>query len=74
MREYDFTDNPGTTFESALHLIYEDSLTEYIKLLYVNLNTMNIQIPWIYIINNKQLIKNGNEKYTESSNDHILQE
>jgi len=35
---------------------------------------MNIQIPWIYIINNKQLIKNGNEKYTESSNDHILQE
>lgn len=65
-------DNPGTTFESALHLIYEDSLTEYIKQLYINLNTMNIQIPWIYIINNKQLIKNGNEKYLENSNDHFL--
>ena len=67
-------DNPGTTFESALHLIYEDSLTEYIKQLYINLNTMNIQIPWIYIINNKQLIKNGNEKYLENSNDHFLKE
>lgn len=33
---------------------------------------MNIQIPWIYIINNKQLIKNGNEKYLENSNDHFL--
>jgi hypothetical protein len=31
LREFDFTDNPGTTFESALHLIYEDSLTEYVK-------------------------------------------
>jgi len=33
---------------------------------------MNIQIPWIYIINNKQLIKNGNEKYLENNNDQIL--
>ena len=26
-REYDFTDNPGTTFESALPLIFEDVST-----------------------------------------------
>lgn len=33
---------------------------------------MNIQIPWIYIINNKQLIKNGNEKYLEYNEDYML--
>ena len=49
-REFDFTDNPGTTFEAALPLILEDALTEYVKLFYVNLNTQNLQIPWIYII------------------------
>lgn len=71
-REYDFTDNPGVTFESALPLIFEDvstnlviffqTLVEYIKLLYVNLSTMNLQIPWIYIMENKELLSlRGNE-------------
>jgi hypothetical protein len=35
---------------------------------------MNIQVPWIYIINNKKLIKNGNEKYLENNFDSVLQD
>lgn len=34
---------------------------------------MNIQVPWIYIINNKQLIKNGKEKYLDINFDEKLQ-
>lgn len=47
---FDFTDNPGTTFESALPLIFEDSLLEYVKTLFVKLHTINFQVPWIYIV------------------------
>ena len=59
-REYDFTDNPGTTFESALPLIFEDTLYEYIKHFHIKLNTINLQVPWIYIINNKDLLSKDN--------------
>jgi len=53
---FDFSSNPGTTFESALPLIFEDSLIEYIKHLYITLNGFNMQIPWIYVVQNKELL------------------
>ena len=54
--EFDFSENPGTTFESALPLIFEDvsniyfmfhilflqTLLEYVKHLYVNLSGFNL--------------------------------
>lgn len=36
-RQFDFTDNPGTTFESALPIIFED-VSPTIKLIYNNVN------------------------------------
>jgi len=53
---FDFSTNPGTTFESALPLIFEDSMIEYVKHLYITLNGSNMQVPWIYIIQNKDLL------------------
>lgn len=55
-REFDFTDNPGTTFESSLPIIFEDTLIEYIKQLYVRFSTFNMQVPWIYLIQNKDIL------------------
>ena len=60
-RKFDFKENPGTTFESALPLIFQASLIDYIKQLYVNLSTMNIQVPWIYIIRNTDLLSKYNQ-------------
>lgn len=60
-RVYDFGENPGTTFESALPLIFQASLIDYIKQLYVNLSTMNMQVPWIYVVRNKELLSQDNE-------------
>jgi hypothetical protein len=57
---FDFTDNPGTTFESALPLILEDTLFDYVKHLHIQLNTMNLQVPWIYILNNRDLLSRKN--------------
>ena len=31
------------------------------KQLYVNLNTMNIQVPWIYVVRNKELLSQDNQ-------------
>jgi hypothetical protein len=41
-QKFDFSENPGTTFESALPLIFEDSLNEYIKELYISLSATNL--------------------------------
>lgn len=60
--------NPGTTFESCLYAIFEDSLKEYVKEFYINLNTYSIQIPWVYIIQNRELLGREN-KYTSSDFD-----
>lgn len=60
-RDFDFSENPGTTFESALPLIFQASLIDYIKQLYVNLNTMNIQVPWVYVVRNKELLSQDNQ-------------
>ena len=49
-RKFDFTSNPAMTFESALPLIFEDTLTEYIKELFLNLSCCNLQVPWIYVV------------------------
>jgi len=43
-----------------LPVIFEDTLTDYIKNLYINLNSMNLQVPWIYLIQNKELCGNDN--------------
>jgi len=36
-------------------------LLDYIKTLYVKLNTVNLQIPWIYIVQNKELLSKENK-------------
>ena len=36
-------------------------MIEYIKQLYVNLSTMNIQVPWIYVIRNTDLLSRDNQ-------------
>lgn len=60
-QNFNFTFNPGTTFDSCLPLIFEDSLNEYVKEFYINLNTYSIQMPWIYIIQNKELCGRDNK-------------
>ena len=42
-------------------ICFLQSLLEYIKTLYIKLNTMNLQIPWIYIIQNKELLGREND-------------
>lgn len=36
------------------------TLLEYIKHLFISLSGMNVQIPWIYIVQNKELINSDN--------------
>ena len=56
------------TFESALPLIFEDTLTEYIKELFLNLSCVNLQVPWIYVVQNKELLNKDN-RYMDPSFD-----
>ena len=37
-----FNSNPGTTFESVLPLVYEDTLYEFVKYLHIKLNSINL--------------------------------
>ena len=59
-QQFNWNENPGTTFEATLPLIFEDSLLEYIKTLFIKLSGHNIQIPWMYIIQNSTLINKDN--------------
>lgn len=38
----DWSENPGTTFESALPLVFEDTLVEYIKQLFISMSGMGL--------------------------------
>ena len=67
-RKFDFTSNPAMTFESALPLIFEDTLTEYIKELFLNLSCCNLQVPWIYVVQNRELLNRDN-RYMDPSFD-----
>ena len=42
------------SFDSALSLIYEDTLVEYVKLIFIELNAQNMLIPWIYLFYNAE--------------------
>ena len=55
-----FNSNPGTTFESVLPLVYEDTLYEFVKYLHIKLNSINLQIPWIYLLRNRDLLSKDN--------------
>jgi len=43
-----------TTFEQALSLIYEDTLVEWVKMIFVDLSSQNILIPWVYLFYNDE--------------------
>jgi hypothetical protein len=44
------------SFETALSLIYEDSLVEWVKMLFIELNSQNILTPWIYLFYNNDFL------------------
>jgi len=46
------TGQQGHSFEQALSLIYEDTLVEWVKMIFIDLNTQNILTPWIYLFYN----------------------
>lgn len=54
-QNFDFSIDPSLSFESSIPQFLETALNEYIKHLYVKLNTCNFQVPWIYIIQNREL-------------------
>ena len=43
------------SFGSSLSLIYEDTLIEIIKKLYVEFNTQFLIMPWVYVFYNEDL-------------------
>lgn len=49
-------------------------MVEYIKHLFISLSGMNLQIPWMYIVHNKDLI-NADNKYLDPQfdADYLLQ-
>mgnify|MGYP000043818236 CR=1 FL=1 len=59
-QKFDFSENPGTTFESSLPIIFEDTLVDYVRQLYLSLNGCNMQIPWIYVVQNRELLTKDN--------------
>lgn len=61
IHNFQWHDNPGLTFEAALPLVLEDTLVEYIKQFYLSLSGMGLQIPWIYIIQNGDLLTKDNK-------------
>ena len=42
----------NSTFDSALSLVFEDTLVEWVKMIFIELNSQNIMTPWIYLFYN----------------------
>jgi len=48
------SEKSSSTFEQALSLIYEDTLVDWVKMIFIDLSSQNMIIPWIYLFYNEE--------------------